>query len=76
MHPNHEHLNRMIEDPEAVSARRLEIARQSGVPEEPLRRYAAERSTRGSGIAGPIEPDRDLITGMGDRHRPRRVDRL
>jgi glyoxylase-like metal-dependent hydrolase (beta-lactamase superfamily II) len=65
MHPNHEHLNRMIEDPEAVSARRLEIARQSGVPEEPLRRYAAERSGRGSGIAGPIEPDRDLITGMG-----------
>jgi glyoxylase-like metal-dependent hydrolase (beta-lactamase superfamily II) len=65
MHPNHEHLNRMIEDPEAVSARRLEIARQSGVPEEPLRRYAAERSTRGSGIAGPIEPDRDLIAGMG-----------
>jgi glyoxylase-like metal-dependent hydrolase (beta-lactamase superfamily II) len=65
MHPNHEHLNRMIADPEAVSARRLEIARQSGVPEEPLRRYAAERSTRGSGIAGPIEPDRDLVTGMG-----------
>jgi glyoxylase-like metal-dependent hydrolase (beta-lactamase superfamily II) len=65
MHPNHEHLNRRIEDPEAVSARRLEIARQSGVPEEPLRRYAAERSTRGSGIAGPIEPDRDLVTGMG-----------
>jgi glyoxylase-like metal-dependent hydrolase (beta-lactamase superfamily II) len=65
MHPNHEHLNRMIEDPEAVSARRLEIARQSGVPEEPLRRYAAERSARGSGIAGSIEPDRDLVTGMG-----------
>jgi glyoxylase-like metal-dependent hydrolase (beta-lactamase superfamily II) len=65
MHPNHEHLNRMIEDPDAVSARRLEIARQSGVPEEPLRRYAAERSARGSGIAGPIRPDRDLVTGMG-----------
>jgi glyoxylase-like metal-dependent hydrolase (beta-lactamase superfamily II) len=65
MQPNHEHLNRMIEDPEAVFVRRLEIARQSGVPEAPLRRYAAERSARGSGIAGPIEPDRDLITGMG-----------
>jgi len=64
MHPNHEHLNRMIEDPEAVSARRVEIARQSGVPEEPLRRYAAERSSRGSGIAGPIEPDRDLVAGV------------
>jgi glyoxylase-like metal-dependent hydrolase (beta-lactamase superfamily II) len=64
MHPSHENLNRMIEDPDAVFARRLEIARQSGVPEEPLRRYAAERSERGSGIAGPIEPDRDLVNGV------------
>ncbi|MGH2864796.1 MAG: MBL fold metallo-hydrolase [Solirubrobacteraceae bacterium] len=64
MHPNHEHLNRMIEDPDAVFARRLEVARQSGVPEEPLRRYAAERSSRGSGIAGPIEPDRELLAGV------------
>ncbi len=64
MHPNHEHLNRMTEDPEAVFARRVEIARQSGVPEEPLRRYAAERSTRGSGIAGPITPDRKLLAGV------------
>lgn len=65
MHPNHEHLNRMIEDPDAVFERRVEIARQSGVPEEPLRRYAAERSARGTGIAGPIEPDRDLLAGVG-----------
>jgi glyoxylase-like metal-dependent hydrolase (beta-lactamase superfamily II) len=65
MHPNHEHLNRMIEDPDAVFERRMEIARQSGVPEEPLRRYAAERGARGSGIAGPIEPDRDLVAGVG-----------
>jgi glyoxylase-like metal-dependent hydrolase (beta-lactamase superfamily II) len=64
MHPNHEHLNRMIEDPEAVAARRLEVARQSGVPEEPLRRYAAERSERGTGIAGPIEPERELLSGV------------
>jgi glyoxylase-like metal-dependent hydrolase (beta-lactamase superfamily II) len=64
MHPNHEHLNRMIEDPDAVFARRMEVARQSGVPEEPLRRYAAERSTRGSGIAGPVEPNRALLAGV------------
>ena len=43
MHPSHELMSRMVEDPEAVLARRLEVARQSGVPEEPLRRYAAER---------------------------------
>jgi glyoxylase-like metal-dependent hydrolase (beta-lactamase superfamily II) len=64
MHPNHEHLTRMVEDPEAVFARRIEVARQSGVPEEPLRRYAAERGSQASGIAGPIEPDRDLISGV------------
>jgi len=64
MHPNHKHLDRMVEDPEAAFDRRVEIARQSGVPEEPLRRYAAERRTLGSGIAGPIVQDRDLLTGV------------
>jgi len=64
MHPNHEQLTRMVEDPEAVFARRIEVARQSGVPEEPLRRYAAERGSRGTGFAGPIEPDRDLVSGV------------
>ena len=58
MHPNHEHMKLRAEDPEAAMARRLEIARQSGVPEEPLRRYAAERGARESGIAA-------------DRARPR-----
>jgi glyoxylase-like metal-dependent hydrolase (beta-lactamase superfamily II) len=64
MHPDHEHMTRMAEDPEAVLARRLEVARQSGVPEEPLRRYASERRTRESGIAGLIEPDRELVDGV------------
>jgi glyoxylase-like metal-dependent hydrolase (beta-lactamase superfamily II) len=67
MHPNHELMSRMVEDPRAVLERRLEVARQSGVPEEPLQRYAAERSAQGSGetgFAGPIEPDRDLVSGV------------
>jgi glyoxylase-like metal-dependent hydrolase (beta-lactamase superfamily II) len=64
MHPSHELMSRMVEDPEAVLARRLEVARQSGVPEEPLRRYVAERGTPEPGIAGPIEPDRDLVSGV------------
>ena len=59
LHPNHEHMMRMAEDPEAVLDRRIEVARHSGVPEEPLRRWAAERRTRESGIAGVVEPDRD-----------------
>jgi len=64
MHPNHEHMLRLARDPDAVLERRLEIARQSGVPKEPLRRYAAERGTADSGIAGIVEPDRDLVAGV------------
>lgn len=65
MHPNHEHLLRMVEDPDALFERRLEVARQSGVPEEPLRRFAEERRPTGeTGIAGPIAPDRDLLPGV------------
>jgi glyoxylase-like metal-dependent hydrolase (beta-lactamase superfamily II) len=64
MHPNHEHMRRMAEDPDAVLDRRLEVARQSGVPEEPLRRYASERRSRDTGIAGVIEPDRGLVPGV------------
>jgi glyoxylase-like metal-dependent hydrolase (beta-lactamase superfamily II) len=64
MHPSHELISRMYEDPEAVFARRLEVARQSGVPEEPLRRYAKERGTPEPGIVGPIEVDRDLLDGV------------
>jgi glyoxylase-like metal-dependent hydrolase (beta-lactamase superfamily II) len=63
MHPNHQHMTRMAEDRDAVLARRIEVARQSGVPEEPLRRYESATRTRESGIAGAIEPDRDLLPG-------------
>lgn len=64
MHPNHELMTRMVEDPQAVLARRLEVARQSGVPEDALRRYEAQRGTPEPGIAGPIAPDRDLVAGV------------
>jgi glyoxylase-like metal-dependent hydrolase (beta-lactamase superfamily II) len=64
MHPNYEHMTRWAEDSDAAFARRLEVARQSGVPEEPLRRYAAERRTRDSGIAAVVVPDRQLLTGV------------
>ena len=43
MHPRHEHMTRAIEDPERSLERRIEVARQSGVPVEPLRRWAEER---------------------------------
>jgi glyoxylase-like metal-dependent hydrolase (beta-lactamase superfamily II) len=64
MHPNHEHMTLAAQDPDAALARRLEVARQSGVPEEPLRRYAQQRKGQGFGIAALVEPDRPLLPGV------------
>lgn len=65
MHPRYEHMTAMTEDADVVLARRLEIGRQSGVPEEALRRFAAQRK-KGyeSGIAGVVLPDRELVPGV------------
>src|SRR3954468_8479442 len=64
MHPNHEHMTRHAEDPEEWMRRRIEVARQSGVPAEPLERFAAQRRSSGTGIARIVEPDRDLVPGV------------
>ena len=67
MHPNHELLRAMVQDPQAVLARRLEVARQSGVPAAPLRRYAEEHRVSDdeeSGFGRAFEPDRDLVEGV------------
>jgi glyoxylase-like metal-dependent hydrolase (beta-lactamase superfamily II) len=63
MHPNHEHMTRAAQDPEAALQRRVEIARQSGVPEEPLQAYAEARRGQGFGISRIIEPDQPLLPG-------------
>jgi glyoxylase-like metal-dependent hydrolase (beta-lactamase superfamily II) len=63
MHPNHEHATRVAEDPQAALAGRLEVARQSGVPEQALRGYAERARSLPSGIAQVIEPDRPLLPG-------------
>jgi glyoxylase-like metal-dependent hydrolase (beta-lactamase superfamily II) len=63
MHPNHAHATRSHEDPEAALARRLEVGRQSGVPEAALQAYAERAKELPSGIARVIEPDRPLIPG-------------
>ena len=63
MHPNYQHMLQWAQDIDSAIERRLEVARQSGVPEEPLRRYAAERGEHDSGIAAVIEPDRALLPG-------------
>lgn len=64
MHPKYKHMSAEAADPQATLERRIEVARQSGVPEEPLRRYAAERKGHESGIAKVIAPDRALVPGV------------
>jgi glyoxylase-like metal-dependent hydrolase (beta-lactamase superfamily II) len=65
MHPNHEHMTRAASDPDAWLEARLEVARQSGVPEEALARYRESRRGQGFGVAGIVRPDRDLLPGAG-----------
>jgi glyoxylase-like metal-dependent hydrolase (beta-lactamase superfamily II) len=64
MHPDRAHLLAAAEDPDAALARRVEIARQSGVPDEPLARWAEQRRASGSGVAGTLRVDRDLLAGV------------
>ena len=64
MHPNHAHATKSASDPQAALARRLEVGRQSGVPEAALRRYEEQVKDLPSGIAEVIEPDRDLVPGI------------
>jgi glyoxylase-like metal-dependent hydrolase (beta-lactamase superfamily II) len=56
-HPNLAHFNSQADDPEAAHARRVEIARQSGVPQDPPRRGRPL-------AAGPLAPNRDLLPGV------------
>jgi glyoxylase-like metal-dependent hydrolase (beta-lactamase superfamily II) len=64
MHPNHEHGTRGVGDPGAALARRLEVGRQSGVPEAALAEYAKLAKEIPSGVARVIEPDRGLVDGV------------
>ena len=64
MHPNHDHMLQAARDPEAAFDRRIEVARQSGVPEEPLKRYSEARRGQNFGIAGIVEPHRALVPGV------------
>jgi glyoxylase-like metal-dependent hydrolase (beta-lactamase superfamily II) len=64
IHPRHAHLTALSDDPEAALARRIEVARQSGVPETPLQAWAEGRRGEGTGMSGPLAPDRDLVPGV------------
>ena len=64
MNPNLDHARAYAEDPDGAFRRRIEVARQSGVPSEPLDAYAERRKEQGSGIAGWVEPARDAVEGV------------
>ena len=64
MHPRHEHATRSKGNPEAALARRIEVGRQSGVPESALEAYAERAREMPSGVAAVIEPHRDLVPGV------------
>jgi glyoxylase-like metal-dependent hydrolase (beta-lactamase superfamily II) len=64
MHPNHAHMTRGAGDPERMIERRVEVARQSGVPAETLDRYQAHRRDQGIGVAEVVLPDRELVDGV------------
>jgi glyoxylase-like metal-dependent hydrolase (beta-lactamase superfamily II) len=74
MHPNRGHYTAALDDPEQAFIRGAEIARQSGVPEAPLRRWQEQRRSRGSGQAGELRVARELVDGvpvatdLGDWH--------
>src|SRR3954470_16718721 len=56
MHPNHEHLTKAAADPERMLERRLEVARQSGVPASALTGYESQRRGQGLGVDEVVEP--------------------
>jgi glyoxylase-like metal-dependent hydrolase (beta-lactamase superfamily II) len=64
MHPDHAHMTKSAEDPERMLERRLEVARQSGVPAPALARYESSRRGGGIGVAGVVLPDRELVAGV------------
>ena len=64
MHPAWEHARSLASDPDAALERRVEAAVLNGLPAEPVRAYAEGSRSRGSGIAGIVPPDRDLVPGV------------
>jgi glyoxylase-like metal-dependent hydrolase (beta-lactamase superfamily II) len=63
MHPNHKHMTANVDDPDRSLERRIEVARQSGVPDEILQVYEQRRG-QGIGVERFVPPDRDLVPGV------------
>jgi glyoxylase-like metal-dependent hydrolase (beta-lactamase superfamily II) len=64
LHPNDAHGRAALDDPDTTTARRIEVGRQSGIPESALVRYFEEARGRPSGIAELLTADHPLLAGV------------
>ncbi len=64
MHPNWDHMRLAASDREAALSRRIEVARQSGVPPESLQAYREANEGRNYGVSRLVEPDHGLVEGV------------
>jgi glyoxylase-like metal-dependent hydrolase (beta-lactamase superfamily II) len=64
MHPAWGHIKAIADDPDRALDRRIEVARQSGVPSEALQTYERSRRGANTGLARLVEPDRELVEGV------------
>jgi glyoxylase-like metal-dependent hydrolase (beta-lactamase superfamily II) len=64
MHPAWEHIRAMADDPDKALDQRIEVARQSGVPDAGLREFERSRRGANTGFARVIAPDRELVPGV------------
>jgi glyoxylase-like metal-dependent hydrolase (beta-lactamase superfamily II) len=64
MHPAWGHIRAIADDPDGALDRRIEVARQSGVPAAALERYEKSRRGENTGLARLVAPDRDLVPGV------------
>jgi glyoxylase-like metal-dependent hydrolase (beta-lactamase superfamily II) len=63
MHPNHAHMTAHLDDPGHMLERRIEVARQSGVPDAVITQAYEARRGQPIGVDRFVEPDRDLVPG-------------
>ena len=64
MHPNHAHMTANLDDPERMVERRIEVARQSGVPEKVIGEAYEARRGQPMGIDRFVPAAVDLLPGV------------
>ena len=64
MHPAWEHIRAIVEDPERAWDRRIEVARQSGVPSKALAAYEERRGEDRRTSTGSSSPTASCFAGV------------